>query len=145
MTTTSSPTSERLLRFLLRYLGSVCLVALIAVFMPYHWMDATHRWLGLGALPAAPVVGYLARTVSLIYALLGGLLWLCSFDLPRHRLVVRYLGAAFILFGVLALGIDFVEGLPLFWKLVEGPIVIIFGILILVFSAYDQADAAPRL
>ncbi len=126
--------SDRFLRFLLRYIGTVSALALVAVFLPYRWMDGIHRWLGMGALPSDPIVGYLARTLSLIYALLGGLLWLCSFDLPRHRSVLCYLGAAFLVFGVLTAGIDFIEQMPPFWKFGEGPIVILFGSLILSLS-----------
>jgi lauroyl/myristoyl acyltransferase len=44
--------SERVLRFLIRYLGALCLLALVPVFMPYSWMDGIHRALGMGTLPA---------------------------------------------------------------------------------------------
>jgi hypothetical protein len=36
--------------------GVSALFALVAVFMPMSWMAATHRWLGLGEMPTAPVV-----------------------------------------------------------------------------------------
>ena len=121
--------AERALKFLLRYIGTMSLLALVAVFMPYQWMDATHRALGMGPLPAEPVVGYLARSLSLFYALLGGLLWVLSFDPRRYRVILRYLAGAFIFFGVVILGVDFVEGMPWFWKLAEGPVVIAFGAL----------------
>ncbi len=127
--------SERFLRLLLRYIGSVSLLALVAVFMPGTWMDVTHRWLGMGALPAVPIVGYLARSLSLFYGLLGGLLWVCSFDPPRHRQVLCYLGVAFIFFGVIMWGVDFIECMPAFWKHVEGPTVIFFGSGILGLAA----------
>jgi hypothetical protein len=126
---------ERLLRFLLRYLGSVSLLALVAVFMPFTWMDATHRWLGMGPLPTGPIVGYLARSLSLFYALLGGLLWVCSFDPLRHRQVLCYLGAAFIFFGLVMWGVDVAEAMPGFWRNGEGPFVIIIGGIILALSA----------
>jgi hypothetical protein len=123
--------SERALRFLLRYVGFVSMLALVAVFMPGAWMDATHRWLGMGALPSEPIVGYLARSLSLFYALLGGLLWFLSMDPQRHRAVLLYLATAFILFGVIMLGVDYSEGLPPWWKRAEGPIVILFGSVML--------------
>jgi hypothetical protein len=126
--------SDRVLCFLLRYVGGVSTLALVAVFMPYSWMNATHRWLGMGELPSQPIVGYLARSLSLFYALLGGLLWVCSFDLRQHRAVLCYLGAAFVFFGVVLWGVDFVEGMPAWWKDFEGPIVIAFGTVILTLS-----------
>jgi hypothetical protein len=127
--------SERILRFLLRYIGSASVLALAAVFMPYTWMDATHRWLGMGTLPTEPIVGYLARSLSLFYALLGGLLWLCSFHPHRHRSVLCYLGTAFIFFGIVMWGVDFVERMPGFWKHIEGPMVIVMGGVLLGLAA----------
>jgi len=129
------PFVERSLRFILRYIGTVSMIALVAVFMPDTWMAATHRWLGMGVLPTEPVVGYLARSLSLFYALLGGLLWVCSFDLHRHRPVLCYLGIAFIVFGLTLWGVDFAEGMPSFWKHSEGPMVIGMGTVILTLSA----------
>ena len=92
--------SDQPLKLLLRAIGSASLLALIFVFVPYQAMDAIHRWLGMGPLPDQPVVGYLARSTSAFYAMLGGLLWLVSFDLRRHRRVLIYLGVAISLFGV---------------------------------------------
>jgi len=135
MSATPRPISERLLCYSLRYLGFVSLLALVAVFMPYTWMDTTHRWLGLGELPTEPVVGYLARSLSLFYSLMGGLLLVCSFDLHRHRAVLLYMGAAFVCFGIVMWGVDLVEGMPGYWKHTEGPMVIAFGSLILALTA----------
>lgn len=107
---------------------------MFAVVMPYSWMDAIHQWLGMGKLPDEPIVGYLARSTSAFYALLGGLLWAVSFHLHRNRLALRYLGAAMVLFGMMLFIVDFAEGLPLFWKICEGPINIAFGIVLLWIS-----------
>jgi hypothetical protein len=123
--------AELAVKILLRYIGTASLLALVAVFMPYEWMDATHRALGMGKLPAEPVVGYLARTASLFYALLGGLLWLISFRPRDHLTVLRYLAVAFLFFGVTVLWVDWTEQLPAFWRLVEGPVVLVFGGLLL--------------
>ncbi|MBN2271814.1 MAG: hypothetical protein JXN61_14440 [Sedimentisphaerales bacterium] len=122
------------LKLFLRIIGSAGLLAVGAVVMPYSWMNAIHGWLGMGDLPSEPIVGYLARSASMFYALFGGLLWTVSFDLYRHRLVLCYLGAAVILFGAVLFAIDVVEGLPLYWILFEGPMNTAFGIVILVWS-----------
>ena len=53
--------SDKALVLLLRFVGVPALFALVAVFMPSSWMASTHRWLGLGEMPTAPVVEYLAR------------------------------------------------------------------------------------
>jgi len=125
---------ERLFKLFLRVMGSVALVAVVAVIMPYSWMNVIHKWLGMGQLPPEPIVGYLARSTSAFYALLGALLWVVSFDLVRHRLILRFLGWAIIVFGIMLLVVDFVEGMPLWWSLWEGPINMAFGTIILILS-----------
>jgi ATP/ADP translocase len=125
---------KRFFRLFLRILGSAAGFAVFAVVMPYSWMDAIHQRLGMGKLPDEPIVGYLARSTSAFYALLGGLLWTVSFHLHRNRLVLRYLGVAIILFGIALSIVDWIEGLPLFWKICEGPSNMVFGLVILWIS-----------
>lgn len=121
---------ERLFKLFLRILGTAALLALVAVVMPYSWMNATHQWLGMGQLPAEPIVGYLARSTSAFYALLGGLFWVASFDLCRHRMVLCYLGVVIVIFGAALFVIDLLEGMPLYWNLTEGPFNVVFGVVI---------------
>jgi hypothetical protein len=130
---------ERFLRLFLRIIGTTALFALIAVVMPYSWMNAIHQWLGLGTLPTEPIVGYLARSTSAYYALLGGLMWMVSFDLHRHRIVLCYLGVAIILFGAVLFVTDLLAAMPLWWTLCEGPPNSAFGVVILVIS-YRMVD-----
>ena len=125
---------RRFIKLFLRIVGSVAGLAVFAVVMPYRWMDAIHQRLGMGKLPDEPIVGYLARSTSAFYALLGGLLWVISFHLRRNRPVLRYLGVAMVLLGAVLFIVDLVEGMPLFWKICEGPINVTFGIVILWFS-----------
>ena len=124
----------RLFKLFLRTTGSVALLAVVAVAMPYSWMNAIHESLGMGPLPTEPIVGYLARSTSAFYALFGGLMWVVSFDLARYRAVLCYLGAATLLFGATLLAVDFVEGMPWWWRSFEGPINMAFGVLILAAS-----------
>jgi hypothetical protein len=124
---------QRFFRIFLRGVGSVSLLAVFAVIMPYTWMNAIHKSLGLGVLPNAPIVGYLARSTSAFYALLGGLLWVLSFDLVRYQPILRYLGFAMVVFGLVLLGVDWIEGMPVFWIVGEGPVVVCFGLVILWF------------
>jgi hypothetical protein len=118
---------ETFLRCFLRLEGTISLLALFAVVMPYSSMDATHQWLGLGRLPDQPIVGYLARSLSAFYALFGAFMWYLSFDLHRHRPTLCFLGVTTVVFGLILLGIDWFEGLPLFWRLWEGPMVCLIG------------------
>ena len=125
----------RLLRLLLRIIGTGGLLAVPCIFLPYSWMDAAYRWSGLGPhLPGEPVVGYLARSTTAFYAGYGGLLWVLSFDLRRFRPALCYVAAATILFGLVLLGTDLVEAMPLWWRLSEGPPIVVFGAAILALS-----------
>ena len=128
---TSKHTQDRLLQVLLRIVGTAGLMAIPFVMVPYSWMDAIHQGLGMGKLPDAPIVGYLARSASAFYAILGGLLWTVSFDLRRHRLVLGYIGVAVVLFGVAMLAVDFGQGMPIWWSLAEGPFNVAFGAVFL--------------
>jgi len=126
--------SEQLLKVILRVMGSSSLLGLIFVVAPYRWMDSIHTALGMGPLSDDPVVGYLARSTSALYALTGGLMWVVSFDPGRYRPVLIYLGTAVTLFGAALLVVDWVEGLPLAWKVWEGPFVMVFGLTVLFLS-----------
>lgn len=122
---------ESLLKLFLRLVGTVSAFAAFCAVMPYSWMNATHQYLGMGVLPDQPVVGYLARSTCAFYALFGGLFWVISFDLPRYRPVLRYLGAATVVLGVLLVGVDRIEGMPRFWQMEEGPIDVAIGAVML--------------
>ena len=104
--------ADKVLVFLLRLVGVGSLFALVAVFMPSSWMAATHRWLGLGEMPTGPVVEYLARSVSALYAVYGALCLVVAADLGRYRPLVRFLGVAFALMSVAFLGVDLAAGMP---------------------------------
>ena len=133
-----------MLTALLRIIGTASLTALVFVAAPHEWMRSIHAWLGMGELPEAPVVWYLARSTSAFYALTGGLFWLVSFDLERHRRVLVYLGAAVTLLGIALTIIDWAEGLPLLWKIWEGPFVTVFGLIVFTLSRSLPRFAAPE-
>jgi len=122
---------RQVLKWVLRWFGCGSLSAAFFVAAPYSWMNAIHQWLGLGVLPDAPVVGYLARSTSAFYAMIGGLLWVLSFDVRRFRPVLLYLGWATVAMGLTLFVVDWVEGLPQFWRFWEGPLDAGLGVAIL--------------
>ncbi len=130
---------RKILRLVMRVVGGVMLAAFPAAFMPFDWMAAAHAWLGLGEIPDAPLVEYLARSASLLYALIGGLfVWLAG-DLERYAPVARFLGAAFVVLGVVIIGVDVDAGLPLYWTLWEGPPTIAVGLAMIWLSRATDA------
>jgi hypothetical protein len=90
-------------------------------------MTATHRWLGLGEMPAGPVVEYLARSVSVFYALFGALFLVLAADLERYRPLVRFVAVAISLMSLVLTGVDLAAGMPWWWTAGEGPPGIVFG------------------
>ena len=123
-------TSERALQLILRVMGSSSLLALFFIGVPHSWMESIHASLEMCPLPDAPVVGYLARSTSAFYAMAGGLFWVVSFDLERHRRVLIFLGGAITALGFVLLVVDWAEGLPFWWAIWEGPFVVAFGIVL---------------
>jgi hypothetical protein len=118
----------------LRLFGGVTVLAFLAMLLPVEWMAATHRWLGLGEFPRAPIVDYLARSVSSLYGFHGVLVLLVSRDPVRYRGIVRYLGVMYVLAGAMAIAIDLHAPLPWWWTIVEGPSTLLSGALILYLS-----------
>jgi hypothetical protein len=119
---------------LLRLSGVVMVTAFLAILLPVEWMATTHRWLGMGDFPRAPVVDYLARSAAALYGFHGGLVLLVSTDPVRYRNIVWYLALMNVLFGLIVLGIDLHAGLPAFWTVGEGPSVAAFGIAIAILN-----------
>jgi hypothetical protein len=134
----------RPLVFLLRLAGFVTLLAFPAMLLPTAWMDATHRWLGLGELPRAPVVEYLTRSVAALYGFHGVLLLIVAGDPVRYRPLVRYVGLMNVFFGLLISAIDIHAGLPLAWTLLEGPPIVGMGAAVLYLSRSVRLPHAHR-
>ncbi|MFB3891459.1 MAG: hypothetical protein ACE15C_05485 [Phycisphaerae bacterium] len=134
---------ERLLRVMLVGSGATCLLATGAVFMPGEWMAAAHQWLGIGRMPHGPVVEYLARSASGLYAMLGGLMVLVGLDVRRHAKVITYLGIAWTAFGVAVTWIDIAAGLPNWWVWGEGGATVGMGLSFLVLQRLARHGHAP--
>ena len=124
-------TAEKALVILLRFNAVLLLTALFPMVMPFEWMDAAHRWLGMGELPAGPIVGYLARSVSLLYAVHGALLLYVALDVRRFLPVVRCLAVLGIALGLGLLALDCTVGMPLYWIIGEGPLIAAMGAIFL--------------
>ncbi len=108
------------LAWLLRAVGALDLLSLLAVVMPREWHDRAHALAGLGALPESPIVIYLARSASALYAVYGALLLFLASDVIRHRPVIRFLAWAAQVHALVLVGIDWSAGLPVWWLLAEG-------------------------
>lgn len=109
---------ERRLALLLRLVGGLCLLALIALWVPLSWIDAAHRWLGWGGFPDAPTAAYLARSVSALCGFYGGLLVCLARDVRRYAPLIRYQAAAIMALSACGVVVGRVAGMP--WWFVAG-------------------------
>jgi hypothetical protein len=125
----ASNPSHRSLQIFLRLLGCIDALAFLAVLMPEAWMAAVHEGLQMGEIPRAPLMGYMTRSASLLYALHGAMIVFVSFDIPRYRPLIRFLAWAAVIHGLLLITIDIVEGMPLWWTMLEGPVYCLMGLI----------------
>ena len=110
---------ENSLALFLRVTAIVLLLAVVAVFLPHAWMEAIHEWLGLGPLPELPIVSYLARSVSAMYAVAGATYWFLAGDVRRYLPFLRF--AVWMTLGLAGLltAADVLAGMPTWWTLGE--------------------------
>ena len=90
-------------------------------------MSAAHSALGLGPLPDGPIVVYLARSASLLYAMHGAILLALATDVPRYRTLIAIVGLLTLAFGTGVTVIDACAGLPWYWTTLEGPPTALMG------------------
>ncbi len=124
--------AEKLLALVLRGCGAILCLSFFAVLMPTSWMESVHRQLKVGAFPESFLVEYLTRSVSALYAVHGVLYFVLARDVRRYASVITYVAWSTIAFGVAMLVIDLKAGAPGYWTLLEGPGILLFGVLYLV-------------
>jgi hypothetical protein len=134
---------DRLLSWLLKLTALAHLGALAGIFMPASLMATFHARLGLGAFPDAPIAVYLARSLSALYALYGGILWICGTDVRRFAPVITYFSVTGVFFSILITVLDLRAGLPWYWTVGEGPMLAVLCVLILVMQRRMAANDEP--
>jgi hypothetical protein len=130
--------------FLLRFAGAITATAFLAMFLPVDWMASTHERLGLGEFPRTPIVDYLTRTVAALYGFHGVLLLIVSTDPIRYRTIVWFVAAMNVIFGAIVLTVDLRAGLPLWWTLIEGPPIALFGVVLAMLNSTGRVNGARR-
>ncbi len=126
--------AERMLVGLLRVMAAAHISALVGLVLPTSFMAAAHAHLGLGAFPAQPVVGYLIRSVSALYALYGGILWVCAGDVRRYAAIVRYFCFTGFAFAALIAAAGQHAVFPWYWIAIEGPSLAVICVIFLMLS-----------
>ncbi len=135
---------EKILVLLLRLDGLIMLMAVLPSMMPLAWMKELHRFLGMGELPDGPIIGYLTRSLAVMYAMHGALLFFVSWDVRRYLPVVKFMAVLTILFGLWLTALDVVVGMPMFWTISEGPILFILYGVVLWLTGHVQGLASDE-
>jgi hypothetical protein len=110
---------ERHLQWFLRATALMFLSAAIAVFLPYSWMNAISEWQELGELPRSPLVEYLTRSMSALYAVMGSSYWFLSCDVRRYLPLLRFTVPVTAVFDVAVIALDLWIPMPLTWTIGE--------------------------
>jgi len=110
---------ERALIGFLRLTALTLLSAAFAVVMPHEWMNDVHQWLGLNELPDLPMIGYLTRSLSALYAFLGAACWFLSLDVQRYAVLLRFIVSISFFFGATLCAVDVLVEMPALWMLIE--------------------------
>ena len=108
----------------------ILLSALVAVFLPHAWMNFVHGQMGMGDLPQGAIVEYLTRSLSLVYASMAPLCGFLARDVRRYREVIAFQAVVKVVFGLALLALDLALGMPLFWTVCEGPLIVLLSLLV---------------
>ena len=111
---------EKHLAWFLRLSALMFLGAAPAVVMPTAWMIAINDLYGLGPFPEVPLMGYLTRHMSALYACMGASCWYISTDVRRYLPVVRFTVPLTLVQALVIVGIDIAVGMPILWTAGEG-------------------------
>lgn len=94
--------SEKCLKSILRLNGILGIMAVVAVVMPHAWLAGCVSKVEPG-LPVEFLVGYLARSLSMFFVLVGTFLVIFSTDVVRYRVPITVV-AIWILMAILCFG-----------------------------------------
>ena len=143
---------ERTARWLACVMWFECVAlaaALVAVCLPAAAMEAIHAEMGLGRMPKAPIVDYLARSLSLVYASMAPLCGFLARDVRRYHDVIAFQAVVKLAAGGGLLVLDLVIGMPWFWTVCEGPLIMALSIAVLLMvrdlrTGHALAHSAQR-
>ncbi len=138
----ASRTAERLLVGILYLMGGMASCAVFAIVMPTSWMAAVNDWLGLGPFHRSPLVEYLTRSLSALYALLGAFTLYLARNARRHLALIVVVGRLTIALGLALTAIDFAVGMPAHWSWTEGPPTVLIG-WAFIFLARRAGESRP--
>ena len=128
----------RLLKLILLIIGATLMTAAIPMCFPITTMNQIHQWLGLGEMPSQPIVAYLARSTSLLYAMHGTLMLMIGLQLNQYLPLAKVLGWLHVAAGLALLFIDLTAPMPWFWTAAEGVPIALAGAIIFLLARHIE-------
>jgi hypothetical protein len=128
-------------KWLLRLGGAIEILAFTSVVMPRAWMEISHEWLGMGAMPGGPILIFMIRQASYAYGMHGISLWIIASDVIRFRPLVIFNGIAFLLAAPVFFLIDYTSGVPFWWTIGDTIGCALFGGALLLLTLTDRGFA----
>ncbi len=135
-------TARKILKWILLVAGGLAATAVFPMAMPTDWMEAANGWLGLGPFHRSPLMEYLTRSLSALYALNGFLALYLARDVKRYADLLAFYGWLTVGVAVALTAIDFSAGMPPSWSWGEGPPLVVFGLAIVWLARRSRAPAA---
>jgi len=83
-----------------------------------------------------PLLSYLTRSLSAMYAFHGALILFFSFDVIRHWRLIRYASLLTVALGAILYWIDSDAGMGRWWTYIEGPPIASFGLWLLALQTW---------
>lgn len=123
------------LRRVLRMLAVIDLSAILVLFLPLKNLGEISQALGFDGEPSSPLVEYLIKATSVLYALHGALMYGMSADVVRYRPLIHWLGCLAVCHGGVMVGLDWQLGLPGWWCAAEGPVFLVCGTVVMLLAA----------
>ncbi|MCP4205296.1 MAG: hypothetical protein GY769_25580, partial [bacterium] len=115
--------AQTILKWILLVGGGLAATAVFPMAMPTDWMEWTNDWLGLGPFHRSPLMEYLTRSLSALYALNGFLAIYLARDVKRYADLLAFYGWLTVGVAVALTAIDFAAPMPTYWRWGEGPMV----------------------
>ena len=134
----------RALKICLWVTGILCLLAVVALFIPLSTYEFLANFLGVETLPDSPLLGYAIRTIAATFMGIGVFFVILALDPMKYGVLVPYSGMAAVFIGVVCLVSGPIARIPTLWYLGDALSCLVLGVLILVFwrRARQAAPAA---
>ncbi len=120
-------TAATALAWLLILMGGLAMLAVVPMVMPTAWIEAVNDSMGLGPFHRSPLMEYLTRSLSAVYALIGTLILYLGLNVRRYLPLIVIVGWLTATLGAALTVIDFAVGMPASWSWSEGPPTILIG------------------